>query len=126
MNDFFEKNKLFFSSPTLCLGSTLSEAELLSIAKQKYPGKEYSILNQWLIIDILNSDSNQDTKDHDGTRSILAFAQEDYTLSKDKVSSYATVIEDCFFVTVKSVYILTGRGFRHSISEDLAAYLINA
>jgi hypothetical protein len=104
-------------------GSGLEDAELVKLARDELLGIPFSIVRQWLILDISVSAEECDKISAEGLQPSVLFS---HTLVYDSagntciscpgISGYLKLHKGCFFEDQNRLYILAGSGARRNIS----------
>jgi proteasome assembly chaperone (PAC2) family protein len=103
----------------------------IQLAKEKYPGKPYCLVRDWVVWDVRINESDMKAFEANSIKPIVVHAKfviDDQTgracYGHYRISTpLVEMSEPCFFVTRNTVYILTGRGTRKSVNEkDVTAF----
>lgn len=123
---------LFFGSAQPLPGADLDDEALLKFTCEEFPGKDFCIVRQWMLIDVILSDDQENLIRSKGLRPSVIYAQAMITKEGAKagaqhgvLSDFQLTFEDCFFETKDMLYILAGRGSRKSASKPTVSALAN-
>jgi predicted metalloenzyme YecM len=123
-NRLNDKRSLLFGPVETHQGSKLSEAEILIVALEKFPGKKYYPMKNWMIIDILLPNGSKNHPTNNQASVLIELSDTGNALSKTKFINIQIIFEDCFLETKDSVYILMGTGLRQRMSESLESRIL--
>ena len=96
----------------------------IQLATEKFPGKPYCLVRDWVVWDVRTSDSEMKMFDANSIKPVMVHAKfvihdqtgrvrrGDYRISRPLVEMF----DPCFFVTQNTVYILAGRGTRKMVN----------
>jgi hypothetical protein len=104
--------------------------KFIQIAMEKYPGKPYCVVRDWVVWDIRTSVAEMKMFDANSIKPVMVHAKfviDDKTgrlsYGHYRISTPLVEMTDpCFFVTRNTVYILAGRGTRKPVNaRDITA-----
>lgn len=102
----------------------------IQLATEKYPGKPYCLVRDWVLWDIRTNDAEMKMFEANSVKPVIVHAKfviDDQT-ERTKYGHYriskplVEMANPCFFVTRNTVYILSGSGTRKAVdAKDVAA-----
>ncbi len=125
--------ELLFGSARALGGSRLEDDELIELATVTFTEKPFCIVRQWLLLDVMLPESEEQEIKAQGLEATILYAQKTVFDSKGKhqagdslLSDYQLDFDGCIFESKDTLYILAGRGARKHASypavQALAAY----
>ena len=106
-----------------------SITRMLSIAKDRFAGRPYCVVADWVWVDLLASQPEKDRLARIAIRPSFIFAANvlDDEARRPHISPMVRTSllqhfeENCLFVTAKTVYVLCGHGKRTTVTPEVAA-----
>ncbi len=103
-------------------GSGLADDALLTVAREEFGDREYCVVREWMILDVMVSDQDEKLIHARDLQPTTLFAQRVLFDSRGVrqggvlLTGFLRHFEDCFFEAEEMVYVLGGRGARKHVS----------
>ncbi|MFR0713629.1 DUF6957 family protein [Enterobacterales bacterium BD_CKDN230030183-1A_HGKHYDSX7] len=113
---------VFYGPAHVLPGSGLADEPLLTAAREEFEGREYCVVREWLILDVMVDEHDEKLLSARGLKPIILLAQrvlfdtEGVRQGGVLLTGFLRQFEDCFFETEEMVYVLGGRGARKHLS----------
>lgn len=113
---------VFYGGAQALPGSGLADEPLLAAAREEFEDREYCVVREWMILDIMVSESDQKTITARELQPVKLYAQRVLFDSRGArqgeilLTGFLRQFQDCFFEADEMVYVLGGRGFRKYVS----------
>lgn len=113
---------VFFGPARALMGSGLTDELLLVAAGEQFEGREYCVVREWMILDVMVSDQDEKLIHARDLQPTTLFAQRVLFDSRGVrqggvlLTGFMRHFEDCFFEAEEMVYVLGGRGARKHVS----------
>ncbi|MFJ5187550.1 DUF6957 family protein [Pseudomonas fulva] len=120
MNELLED--VLYGPAQVLMGSALTDDVLLAAAREEFEGREYCVVREWMILDVMVSDQDEKLIHARDLQPTTLFAQRVLFDSRGVrqggvlLTGFLRHFEDCFFEAEEMVYVLGGRGARKHVS----------
>lgn len=120
MNGLLED--VFYGPARVLMGSRLADEQLLSAAGEEFEGREYCVVRDWMILDVMVSERDEKLIHARDLQPVTLFAGRVLFDSRGirqgaaMLSGFMRHTEYCFFEAEEMVYVLGGRGARKHVS----------
>lgn len=113
---------LLWGPASALLGSKLADEQIWQAASEAFPGRRVCIARHWMLIDITLANQDSYLIDAHGVQPMVLYAntlvEPDDARERPMgfLSGFKERLEDCFFETDGTIYVLAGRGARKHAS----------
>jgi hypothetical protein len=113
---------LLWGPASALLGSKLADEQIWQAASEAFPGRRVCIARHWMLIDITLANQDSHLIDAHGVQPMVLYAntlvEPDDARERPMgfLSGFKGRLEDCFFETDGTIYVLAGRGARKHAS----------
>ncbi len=113
---------VLYGPAQVLMGSALKDDALLAAAREEFEGREYRVVCDWMILDVMVSEQDEKHIHARELQPTTLFAGQVLYDSRGvrqgvaMLSGFMRQFEDCFFEAEEMVYVLGGRGARKHIS----------
>ncbi|WP_147429957.1 DUF6957 family protein [Pseudomonas alloputida] len=120
MNELLED--VLYGPAQVLMGSALTDDALLAAAREEFEGREYRVVRNWMILDVMVSEQDEKNIHARELQPSTLFAGQVLYDSRGvrqgtaMLSGFMRHVEDCFFEAEEMVYVLGGRGARKHVS----------
>jgi hypothetical protein len=121
---------LFYGTAHIVGGSRLTDDELIRLANDTFREKQFCIVRNWMLLDVLPPPSIEQDIKAQGLEATILYAQMMVFDSQDMhrpgesvLSGYQRDFDGCIFESKDVLYILAGRGARKHVSVPAVAAL---
>ena len=113
---------VLYGPAQVLMGSALTDDALLAAAREEFEGREYRVVRDWMILDVMVSEQDEKLIHARELQPVTLFAGRVLYDSRGvrqgtaMLSGFMRHVEDCFFEAEEMVYVLGGRGARKHVS----------